>query len=92
MALTSLLDEALEAWQYTRAGVISEIRNLPDVSLSFRPAAHSSFIVVSRTSCRSDPNSRASSQIFHAPSRSRYHASSAARTSSAMRSGGRPSE
>ena len=41
MALTSLLDEALEAWQYTRAGVISEIRNLPDVSLSFRPAAHS---------------------------------------------------
>ena len=37
MALTSLLDEALEAWQYARAGVISEIRNLPDVSLSFRP-------------------------------------------------------
>jgi len=37
MAFTSLLDEALEAWQYTRAGVISEIRNLPDVSLSFRP-------------------------------------------------------
>ena len=37
MAFTSLLDEALEAWQYTRAGVIGEIRNLPDVSLTFRP-------------------------------------------------------
>ena len=37
MAFNSLLDEALEAWQYTRAGVISEIKNLPDVSLAFRP-------------------------------------------------------
>jgi uncharacterized damage-inducible protein DinB len=41
MPLTSLLDEALEAWQYTRAGVISELRNLPDVSLTFRPATNS---------------------------------------------------
>ena len=41
MALTTLLDELLEAWQYTRAGVISEIRNLPDVSLTFRPATNS---------------------------------------------------
>jgi len=41
MPLTSLLDEVLEAWQYTRAGVISEIRNLPDVSLGFRPATNS---------------------------------------------------
>jgi uncharacterized damage-inducible protein DinB len=41
MPLTSLLDEALEAWQYTRAGVISEIRNLPDVSLNYRPATSS---------------------------------------------------
>jgi uncharacterized damage-inducible protein DinB len=41
MALTSLLDEALEAWQYTRAGVISEIRNLPDSALTFRPSAES---------------------------------------------------
>src|SRR5262252_6953928 len=40
-SFASLLDEALEAWQYTRAGVISEIRNLPDVSLSFRPATNS---------------------------------------------------
>jgi uncharacterized damage-inducible protein DinB len=41
MALTSLLDEVLEAWHYTRAGVISEVRNLPDVSLTFRPATNS---------------------------------------------------
>jgi uncharacterized damage-inducible protein DinB len=41
-SFTSLLDEALEAWQYTRAGVISEIRNLPDVSLmQYRPATNS---------------------------------------------------
>ncbi len=37
MPFSSLLDEALEAWQYTREGMISEIRNLPDVSLTFRP-------------------------------------------------------
>jgi uncharacterized damage-inducible protein DinB len=37
MALTSLLDEALEAWQYARDGVIAEIKNLPDVSLTLRP-------------------------------------------------------
>jgi uncharacterized damage-inducible protein DinB len=41
MPLTSPLDEVLEAWQYTRAGVISEIRNLPDVSLTFRPTPNS---------------------------------------------------
>ena len=41
MPLTTVLEEALEAWQYTRAGVISEIRNLPDVSLNFRPTANS---------------------------------------------------
>jgi|SRR5665213_510323 len=37
MPLTTVLEEALEAWHYTRAGVISEIRNLPDASLTFRP-------------------------------------------------------
>src|SRR5947207_11059340 len=41
MPLTSLLDEALEAWQYTRGGVISEIRNLPDASLNYKPTASS---------------------------------------------------
>ena len=38
---TSLLDETLDAWKYTRDGVISEIKNLPDVSLNFRPATNS---------------------------------------------------
>jgi uncharacterized damage-inducible protein DinB len=39
MAFNTTLDEALEAWQYTRGGVISEIKNLPDVSLTFRPTS-----------------------------------------------------
>ena len=33
----SMLDEMLEAWAYTRQGVIDEVRNLPDSSLDFRP-------------------------------------------------------
>ena len=39
MALTTLLEEALEAWQYTRAGVVCEIENLADADLVFRPTA-----------------------------------------------------
>lgn len=41
MPFSTLLDELLEAWQYTRAGVISEIKNLPDASLTFRPSPES---------------------------------------------------
>src|SRR5580704_460858 len=41
MSLTSLLDEALEAWQYTRAGVTDEVENLSDADLKFRPHAES---------------------------------------------------
>ena len=41
MALTSLLEEALEAWQYTRSGVIEEIENLSDADLKFKPHAAS---------------------------------------------------
>lgn len=41
MAFTSLLEEVLEAWQYTRAGIISEIENLSDADLKFRPHAES---------------------------------------------------
>jgi uncharacterized damage-inducible protein DinB len=41
MPFSTTLDEALEAWEYTRAGVIGEIRNLPDVSLTFRPTVSS---------------------------------------------------
>ena len=32
-----LLDEALEAWSYTRSGVLDELRNLPEKELGFRP-------------------------------------------------------
>ena len=41
MPFSTALDEALEAWEYTRSGVISEVRNLPDVSLTIRPTASS---------------------------------------------------
>ena len=41
MSLTTLLDEVLEAWQYTREGVIAEIRNMSDADLKFRPHAES---------------------------------------------------
>jgi len=37
MALASLLDEALEAWQYVRTGVLREIENLSPADLAFRP-------------------------------------------------------
>ena len=37
MALTSLFDELLEAWAYTRQGVIEEIENLSEADLQFRP-------------------------------------------------------
>ena len=33
----SLLDEMLEAWTYTRDGVIAEVKNLSDSSLDFQP-------------------------------------------------------
>lgn len=38
---TTLLEEALEAWEYTRRGVIDELRNLPEKSMAFRPASES---------------------------------------------------
>ena len=41
MALKTLLEEVLEAWAYTRTGVIGEIENLSDVDLKFRPHAES---------------------------------------------------
>jgi len=36
-AFTDLLDEALEAWAYTRAGVVDELKNLAPRELGFRP-------------------------------------------------------
>ncbi|MBI4546011.1 MAG: DUF664 domain-containing protein, partial [Gemmatimonadetes bacterium] len=38
---TSLLEEALEAWAYTREGVMDEVENLPEQHLGFRPTPHS---------------------------------------------------
>ena len=37
----SLLDEALEAWEYTREGVIAEATNIPADQYGFRPAPES---------------------------------------------------
>jgi uncharacterized damage-inducible protein DinB len=37
-ARTTLLEEALEAWTFTRDGVQDELRNIPEKDLSFRPA------------------------------------------------------
>jgi len=38
---TTLLDEALEAWGFTRQGVIDELRNLPEKSMEYRPSPES---------------------------------------------------
>ncbi len=41
MTYSTLLEEALEAWAYTRRGVIDEFRNLPASSLDRRPSPES---------------------------------------------------
>ena len=41
MPLNTLLEETLEAWQYTRAGVIDEVKNLSEKDLAFRPGDQS---------------------------------------------------
>jgi len=33
----NLLEETLEAWSYTRSGVVDELQNLPEKDLGFRP-------------------------------------------------------
>ena len=38
---TTLLEEALELWEFTRTGVIDELQSLPDKDLGFRPAEKS---------------------------------------------------
>ena len=38
LAARTLLEEALEAWGYTRAGVVSELENLPVDAMDHRPA------------------------------------------------------
>jgi uncharacterized damage-inducible protein DinB len=38
MESMTLLDEALEAWGYTRAGVVAELENIPADKMDFSPA------------------------------------------------------
>ena len=38
---STLLEEALEAWGYTRAGVADELRVIPEADLGFRPKPES---------------------------------------------------
>jgi uncharacterized damage-inducible protein DinB len=38
---TTLLEETLEAWAFTRQGVIEELRNVPEKELAFRPREES---------------------------------------------------
>jgi uncharacterized damage-inducible protein DinB len=38
---THLLEETLQAWTYTRDGVIAELENIPDDDFTFKPAAES---------------------------------------------------
>lgn len=42
---TTILEEALEAWTFTREGVIEELRNIPEKELGFRPREESRTVV-----------------------------------------------
>ncbi len=42
---TTLLEEALEAWEFAREGVVSELRNIPERELDFRPRDESRTVV-----------------------------------------------
>ncbi|MGH9317212.1 MAG: DinB family protein [Thermoanaerobaculia bacterium] len=41
----TILEEALEAWEFAREGVIDELKNLPDKDLGFRPSAESRSVI-----------------------------------------------
>jgi uncharacterized damage-inducible protein DinB len=41
LARPSILEEALEAWEDARTGVIAELRNIPDRRIDFRPSPES---------------------------------------------------
>lgn len=42
---TTLLEEALEAWEYTRQGVIEELQNIPEAKFGFRPTEASRSVI-----------------------------------------------
>ncbi len=43
--LTSLLDEALEAWAFARGGVIDELKSFPEKDLAFAPTEKSRSVI-----------------------------------------------
>ena len=45
MSLRSVLDEVLEAWAYTRSGVIEEARSLPEKDFGFKPTEKSRSVI-----------------------------------------------
>ena len=42
---TTILEEALEAWAFTRRGVIDELQNIPEKEFGFRPREESRTVV-----------------------------------------------
>jgi len=42
---TSLLEEALESWEYSREGVIDELASIPEKDLGFKPTERSRSII-----------------------------------------------
>jgi uncharacterized damage-inducible protein DinB len=44
-AYKTLLEETLEAWGFTRSGVVEELQNIPEKEIAFRPRADSRTIV-----------------------------------------------
>ena len=42
---TTLLEEALESWEYTRQGAIEELQNIPEPKFTFRPTEQSRTVI-----------------------------------------------
>src|SRR5262249_3556618 len=42
---TTLLEEALESWEFTRQGAIEELQNIPEQKFSFRPTEQSRTVI-----------------------------------------------
>ncbi len=45
MPLTTLLDEALESWEFARSGVIDELKNVPEKDMGFAPSEKSRSVI-----------------------------------------------
>jgi uncharacterized damage-inducible protein DinB len=57
----SLLEEALEAWAYTRQGVIDEVKNIPEKNFNFRPTP----IILSKNNKGKSGQSRSVAELAH---------------------------